>query len=74
MKLWERVVERRLRNELTFSEQQCGFIPGKSTTDAMVASRALVEKYGDSQKELLCVYVELEKAYDKVPKRRGVVI
>ena len=30
MKLWERVVERRLRSELTFSEQQYGFMPGKS--------------------------------------------
>ena len=32
MKLWERVVERRLRSELTFSQQQNGFMPGKSTT------------------------------------------
>ena len=30
MKLWERVVERRLRSELTFSEQQYGFMPGKN--------------------------------------------
>ena len=30
MKLWERVVERRLRSELTFSEQQYGFMPGRS--------------------------------------------
>ena len=37
MKLWERVVERRLRSELTFSEQQYGFMPGKSTTDAVAS-------------------------------------
>ena len=35
MKLRERVVERRLRSELTFSEQPYGFMPGKSTTDAL---------------------------------------
>ena len=31
MKLWERVVERRLRSDLTFSEQQYGFMTGKSS-------------------------------------------
>ena len=50
MKLWERVVERRLRSELTFSEQQYGFMPGKSTTDALFALRVLIEKYREGQK------------------------
>ena len=34
MKLWERIVEKRLRSDLKFSNQQYGFMPGKSTTDA----------------------------------------
>ena len=67
MKLWERVVERRLRSELTFSEQY-GFMPGKSTTDALFALRVLMEKYREGQKELHCVFVDLDKAYDKVPR------
>ena len=29
-KLWERIIERRLRNDLTFSNQQYGFMPGKA--------------------------------------------
>ena len=68
MKLWERVVKRRLRSELTFSEQQYGFMPGKSTTDALFALRVLMEKYREGQKERHCVFVDLEKAYDKVPR------
>ena len=44
MELWERVVERRLISELTFSEQQYGFMLGKSTTDALFAMRVLMEK------------------------------
>ena len=74
MKLWERVVERRLRSELTFSEQQYGFMPGKSTTDALFASRVLMEKYREGQKELHCVFVDLEKAYDKVPREEAGVL
>ena len=68
MKLWERIIERRLRSDLTFSNEQYGFIPGKSTTDALFALRVLMEKYREGQKELLCVFVDLEKAYDKVPR------
>ena len=68
MKLWERVVEARLRHEVTISEKQYGFMPRKSTTDAMFALRMLMEKYREGQKELHCVFVDLEKAYDKVPR------
>ena len=68
MKLWKRVVERRLRSELTFSEQQYGFTPGKSTADASFALRVLKEKYREGQKELHYVFVDLEKAYDKVSR------
>ena len=44
MKQWERIVERRLRSDLKFSNQQYGFMPGKSTTDALFALRMLMEK------------------------------
>ena len=69
MKLWERINERRLRSDLTFSNQQYGFMPEESTIDALFALRVLVDKYREGQKkELQCVFVDLEKAYDKVPR------
>ena len=55
MKLLERIFERRLRSDLTFSEQQYGFMPGKSTTDALFALRVLIEKYIEGRQELVCV-------------------
>ena len=68
MKVWERITEARLRDKVEISKQQYGFMPEKGTTDAMFALRMLMEKYRESQRELHCVFVELEKAYDRVPR------
>ena len=43
-------------------------MPGKGTTDTMLASTMLMEKYREGQRELYCVFVDLEKAYDSVPR------
>jgi hypothetical protein len=49
-------------------EMQCGFMPGKSTTDAMFVVRQLQEKYAAINKELWFAFVDLEKAFDRVPR------
>ena len=66
MKIWERIIEARLRDRVEISKQQYGFMPGKETTDTMFALRMLMEKYRKGQSELHCVFVNLEKAYDGV--------
>ena len=44
MKVWERIIETRLRDRVEISKEQYGFMPGKGTTDAMFALRMLMEK------------------------------
>ena len=66
--IWERIIQTRLRDRVEISKEQYGFMPGKGTTDAMFALRMLMEKYGEGQRELQCVFVNLEKAYNRVPR------
>ena len=68
MKVWERIIEARLMDRVEISKEQYGFMPGKGTTDVMFALRMLMEKYRKGQRELHCVFVDLEKAYDRVPQ------
>ena len=69
LKMWERIVDQRLRSAVEISEQQFGFMPKRSTTDAIFALRQLVEKYREGQEDLHCIFIDLEKAYDRVPRQ-----
>ena len=68
MKLWERIIVARIRKEVTIAEQQFEFMPGRSTTDAIFCLRMLLEKWTEEQKAVHSAYIDLEKAYDRVPK------
>lgn len=69
MKIYERTIEQRIRNESEISEEQFGFIPGKGTVDLIFALTQTMEKYTERQKELHLVFIDLEKAYDRVPRK-----
>ena len=59
---------------MEISQQQFGFLPNRSTTDAISALRQLVEKYREGQEDLYCIFIDLEKAYDRSHgKRYGIV-
>ena len=67
MKIWERTPVRRLGEHIKISPQQFGFATAKSTTDAIFIARQL-HKYLQNEKELYHIFVDLEKAFDKVPR------
>ena len=53
MKIWERIIDRRLREETTIGDEQFGFMPGRGTTDAIFAVRKLMEKHRENIKDCI---------------------
>ncbi|HXJ94687.1 MAG TPA: reverse transcriptase domain-containing protein [Terriglobia bacterium] len=68
MKVLERVIEKRLRDKVQIDNMQFGFRPGRGTTDAIFIVRQMQEKFLAKRKELWMAFVDLEKAFDRVPR------
>ena len=71
MKLLERIMDKRLRErvEPELGEEQLGFRKGRGTTDGVLSLRQLVEKRLEKQGHMALAFVDLEKAFDTVPRR-----
>ena len=68
MKVFERVIETKIREKVKIDDMQFGFMPGKGTTDAIFIARQLQEKFLEKNKELFFAFIDLEKAFDRVPR------
>ena len=69
MKVVERLLEKRLRRLVKVDQMQFGFMPGKSTVDAIFILRRMKESYLEKNRKLFICFVDLEKAMDWVPKK-----
>ena len=49
-------------------ESQFGFMPGRSTTDAIFILKQTIEKHREGQKNIRVTFIDLEKTYDSIPR------
>ena len=65
----ESVVKALIRRNINIDEMRSGFMPGRCTTDAIFILCQLQEKYMAVNKQLFLAFVDLEKAFDRVPRK-----
>ena len=58
-----------IRQVVSIDDSQFGFVPGRGTADAIFVIRQLQEKYLAANKRLYMAFVELAKAFDRVPRK-----
>ena len=69
MKVYEYVLEKRLRKIVDIGSYPFGFRQGMSTIGAIFIVRQLQEKYNQKKTKLYHIFIDLEKAFDRVPRK-----
>ena len=65
------IFEKQLRNVVKLVEMQGRFMPGCGTVAAIFILWQIVEKYKTTRRKMYVVFVDLEKAFDPVPRKIG---
>ena len=63
-KLYEKVLNGRLRDILDIDKMQYGFMPARGTFDAVLVLKRLGEKFRAKSKKLFFIFIDLEKVFD----------
>ena len=64
----EKILDGCLREVVDIDKMQYGFMPGRGTVDAVFVLRRLTEKFRAKNKKLFLVFLDLENAFDRVPR------
>ena len=68
MKVVEKIFEHKIRQQIEIDDMQFGFMKGKGTTNAIFMARQMQENFRVKGKKLYFGFVDLEKAFDRVPR------
>ena len=69
LKVMEHITEDFIRNIVNINDMQFGFMPGHGTTDAIFIVRQIQEAYIRKNRNLFFAFVDLEKAFNRVPRK-----
>jgi hypothetical protein len=62
------IIEHRLRGVINVTENQLGFMSGRSTMETIFLIRQLMERCREQKKDLHLIFIDMKKTYDKVPR------
>ena len=68
MKVLERVIQSLIRSQVNNTNMPFGFMPRRSTTDAIYILRQMQEKHLIRKKKIYFTFVDLENAFDRIPR------
>ena len=68
LKLYEKTLNGGLREVVDIDKMQYRFTPGRGTVDAVFVLRRVTEKFRAKIKKLFFIFVDLGKAFDRVPR------
>ena len=69
LKIVEHVLENFIKDEMCIDSMQFGLMKGKGTTDAIFIMQQLQEKYIGKKKDLYSMFVDLEYAFERIPRK-----
>ena len=69
IKMVERVLIKRLCRIVSVDVKQSGFMPERGTIDTVFIMRRMQQKHHAKRQRLCMCFVDLEKAFDRVPKK-----
>ena len=69
MKLLGKILKNKLEQNFKTQGEQCGFTAGRSCVDHIFTLRQILEKQREKSKNIGLIFIDLEKAYDTVPRK-----
>ena len=67
-KVFEKIIVRRVHNEICFTEAQAGGRPNRSTIDHIFTLKSVIQQRFYEKKQTYVAFIDLEKAYDQAWK------